>query len=89
MRVGLRQPAGFLATSEPSQHRRPSWPRPIAGAWRWRSSHQDIAGRLEAVDDALGHDRGQELGRLHPGHATVTGQRESVRRDEVFASGRD
>jgi hypothetical protein len=58
-------------------------------ARRWRSLHHDITRGFEAVDNSLGHDRGQQLGRLHPRKPAVTGQRESKRRDEVVAPGRD
>jgi hypothetical protein len=58
-------------------------------ARRWRSLHHDITRGFEAVDNSLGHDRGQQFSRLHPGQTAVTRQRESQLRDEVVAPGRD
>jgi hypothetical protein len=88
--VDLRQPAGPLG--DVGADAASSGLMTVAewrGAWRWRSSHHDIAGSLEAVDDALGHDRGQQFSRLHPGPTAVTRQRESESCDEVVTPGRD
>jgi hypothetical protein len=55
--VDLRQPASFLAgvgAIATSPTLRTATDR--TGAWRWRSSHHDVARSLEAINDPLGHN---------------------------------
>jgi hypothetical protein len=86
---GTLRPRSHRSHSDHNVMFRPHAAAERRGAWRWRSSHHDVAGGLETVDDALSHDRGQQLGGLHSCWEAVTRQRESERRDEVVATGRD